>query len=112
MTNARTRSLTGAVGYVGSRSGRLSAAADDINLVPPVMTSAGILIPSSTYQLIPNWGNANGGVTPGSPGGTGIRPVIFDGESTYHGLQAQLRARMAHGFQAHFSYTFANSRAT
>src|SRR5258708_24750694 len=76
------------------------------------MTSAGILIPSSTYQLIPNWGNANGGVTPGSPGGTGIRPVIFDGESTYHGLQAQLRDRMSHGLQGQLSYTFGKCRDT
>ncbi len=107
-----TRSLTATVGYVGSRSVHLSVAADDINLVPPVMTSAGILIPSSTYQLIPNWGNANGGVTPGSPGGTGIRPVIFDGESTYHGLQAQLRNRMSHGLQGQLSYTFGKCRDT
>ena len=32
-------------GYVGSRSVHLSVAADDINLVPPVQTAAGILIP-------------------------------------------------------------------
>jgi hypothetical protein len=43
-------------GYVGSRSVHLSVAADDINLVPPVQTSAGILIPSNTYQLDPKLG--------------------------------------------------------
>ncbi len=100
------------VGYVGSRSVHLSVAADDINLVPPVSTSAGILVPSNTYQLVPNWGGGNGGVTPGGPGGPGIRPVIFDGESTYHGLQAQLKKAMSHGLQGQVSYTFGKCRDT
>jgi len=100
------------VGYVGSRSVHLSVAADDINLVPPVQTSAGILIPSNTYQLDPNWGGANGGVVPGPPGGSGIRPVLFDGESTYHGFQAQLRREMFHGLQGQVSYTLGKCRDT
>ena len=104
--------LTALVGYVGSRSVHLSVAADDINLVPPVMTSAGILIPSNTYQLVPNWAGGNGGVTPGSPGGAGIRPVVFDGESTYHGLQTQLKKTMSHGLQGQVSYTFSKCRDT
>jgi outer membrane receptor protein involved in Fe transport len=104
--------LTSIIGYVGSRSLHLSVAADDINLVPPVMTSAGLLIPKNTYQLDPNWGGANGGVTPGGPGGAGIRPVIFDGEATYHGLQAQLKRSMGHGVQGQLSYTFSKCRDT
>jgi hypothetical protein len=104
--------LTSIIGYVGSRSLHLSVAADDINLVPPVMTSAGLLIPKNTYQLDPNWGGANGGVTPGGPGGAGIRPVIFDGEATYHGLQAQLKRSMSHGVQGQLSYTFSKCRDT
>ena len=105
---------TALVGYVGSRSVHLSVAADDINLVPPVMTSAGIVIPSNTYQLDPNWGGANGGTTviPGSPGGTGIRPVLFDGESTYQGLQAQLKKTMSAGFQGQLSYAYGNCKDT
>ena len=99
-------------GYVGSRSVHLSVAADDINLVPPVQTSAGILIPSNTYQLDPNWGGANGGVVPGPPGGSGIRPVLFDGESTYNGFQAQLRREMTHGLQGQLSYTLGKCRDT
>ena len=102
--------LTG--GYVGSRSVHLSVAADDINLVPPVQTSAGILIPSNTYQLDPNWGGANGGVVPGPPGGSGIRPVLFDGESSYNGFQAQLRREMSHGLQGQVSYTLGKCRDT
>jgi len=99
-------------GYVGSRSVHLSVAADDINLVPPVQTSAGILIPSNTYQLDPNWGGANGGVVPGPPGGSGIRPVLFDGESSYNGFQAQLRREMSHGLQGQVSYTLGKCRDT
>jgi hypothetical protein len=104
--------LTAIVGYVGSRSVHLSVAADDINLVPPVMTSAGIVIPSNTYQLDPNWAGANGGVTPGAPGGAGIRPVLFDGESTYEGFQAQLKKNMSHGLQGQLSYTYGNCKDT
>jgi hypothetical protein len=77
-----------------------------------VQTSAGILIPSNTYQLDPNWGGANGGVVPEPPGGSGIRPVLFDGESTYHGFQAQLRREMFHGLQGQVSYTLGKCRDT
>ncbi len=101
-----TPSVTAIIGYVGSRSTHLSVAADDINLVPPVSTPQGIVIPFNTYQIDPNWAHANGGLVPGSPGGTGIRPVLFDGESTYHGLQAQLKKVMSHGLQGQLSYTF------
>jgi Carboxypeptidase regulatory-like domain/TonB dependent receptor len=103
---------TAIAGYVGSRSVHLSVAADDINLVPPVATSAGILIPLNTYQLDPNWAGANGGATPGSPGGSGIRPVLFDGESTYNGFQAEIKKSMSHGFQGQLSYTFGNCKDT
>jgi hypothetical protein len=99
-------------GYVGSRSVHLSVAADDINLDPPLQTLAGILIPSNTYQLDPNWGGANGGLVPGPPGGSGIRPVLFDGESSYNGFQAQLRREMSHGLQGQVSYTLGKCRDT
>ncbi len=100
------------IGYVGSRAVHLSVAADDINLVPPVVTSAGILIPANAYQLDPNWGGGNGGVVPGGPGGAGIRPVIFDGDSTYHGLQAQIKKAMKHGLQGQVSYTYGKCNDT
>jgi hypothetical protein len=103
---------TAIVGYVGSRSVHLSVSADDINLVPPTMTSAGIVIPSNTYQIDPNWAGANGGLTPGSPGGTGIRPVLFDGESTYQGFQTQLKKTMSSGLQGQVSYTYGNCKDT
>jgi hypothetical protein len=100
-------------GYVGSRSVHLSVAADDINLVPPFTTSSGrILIPSNTYQLDPNWGGANGGVRPGPPSGAGIRPVLFDGESAYHGFQSQIKKTMSHGLEGQVSFTLGKCRDT
>lgn len=100
------------LGYVGSRSVHLSVAADDVNLVPPVQTSAGILIPMNTYQIDPNWGGGNGGLTPGGPGGAGIRPVFFDGEATYNGFQAQLKHDLSHSVQGQLSYTLGNCKDT
>jgi len=101
------------VGYVGSRSLHLSAAADDINLVQPTVvsgvgfvfpcnpTSAGVgntcaSAPTGT-RIDPNWG-----------GGAGIRPVIFDGASSYQGFQSQLRKTMSHGVQGQLSYTYSH----
>ena len=88
---------TALVGYVGSRSVHLSVAADDINLVPPVTTSAGILIPAGGTAIDPNWA--------GGTAGSGIRPVLFDGASSYESFQAQLKRAMIHGVQGQLSYT-------
>ncbi len=89
------------VGYVGSRSTHLSAAADDINLVQPNVTSIGLLWPLNGTRLDPNAG-----------GSAGIRPVVFDGASTYHALQTQLKKVMSHGFQGQLSYTYGKCRDT
>jgi hypothetical protein len=98
------------VGYVGSRSVHLSVAADDINLVQPIVTSAGLLIPSNGIQIDPNWGGATG--VPGAPGGAGIRPVLFDGSASYEAGQAQIKKSMSHGFLGQISYTFGKCRDT
>ena len=98
-------------GYVGSRSVHLSVSADDINLVQPTATSAGLLWPcdpSTTpctagngTRIDPNWG-----------GGSGIRPVLFDGSSSYEAAQAQLKKALSRGIQGQFSYTFGKCRDT
>src|ERR1700682_2678432 len=97
---------TAIVGYVGSRSVHLSVAADDINLVQPstTATSAGILIPIGGTAIDPNWA--------GGTGGAGIRPVIFDGSSSYEGAQAQLKKSMAQGVQGQLAYTYGKCRDT
>lgn len=99
------------VGYVGSRSLHLSAAADDINLVQPAAISGvGLVFPCDPSALSgtgtcataqtgtridPNWG-----------GGAGIRPVKFDGASSYSAFESQLRKTLSQGIQGQLSYTF------
>lgn len=95
---------TAIVGYVGSRSVHLSVAADDINLVQPSVSSAGILFPINGTAIDPNWA--------GGTGGAGIRPVIFDGASSYEGAQAQLKKSMSHGVQGQLSYTYGKCKDT
>ncbi len=101
------------VGYVGSRSLHLSAAADDINLVQPTaVAGVGLVFPCDPSQLSPgqtcsdtqtgtridsNWG-----------GGAGIRPVIFDGASSYNGFQSMVQKMIGHGVQGQFAYTFSH----
>jgi len=95
---------TAMVGYVGSRSVHLSVAADDINLVQPSLTSAGILFPLKGTAINPNWA--------GGTGGAGIRPVVFDGASSYEGAQAQIKKSMSRGVQGQLSYTYGKCRDT
>ncbi len=105
------RGFTAIIGYVGSRSLHLSTASDDINLVPPsTVAGVGLVFPcdpvaaggpcdrnQSGSRADPNWG-----------GGAGIRPVLFDGASSYEGLQSQLRKNLSHGVQGQLSYTFSH----
>ncbi len=102
-------------GYVGSRSIHLSAAADDVNLVQPqAVSGAGYVFPCNPAALTgsntcatqqtgvridPNWG-----------GGAGIRPVIYDGTSSYHAFQSQVKKRFSQGVQGQLSYTIGSCR--
>ena len=102
-------------GYVGSRSVHLSAASDDINLVQPAaVPGIGYVFPCNPSALGPkstcatqptgtridsNWG-----------GGSGIRPVLYNGASSYSSLQAQLKKEMKHGVQGQLSYTWGKCR--
>ena len=95
---------TAYVGYVGSRSVHLSVAADDINLVQPVQTAYGLLVPPNGTAIDPNWA--------GGTGGSGIRPVLFDGESSYEAGQAQLKKAFGYGLLGQISYTFGKCRDT
>ncbi|MCU1220204.1 MAG: TonB-dependent receptor plug [Candidatus Angelobacter sp.] len=93
---------TAFVGYVGSRSTHLSVAADDINLIQPTVTPAGLLWPTTGgVRLDPNAG-----------GSAGIRPVIFDGAASYAAFETQIKKVMSHGFQGQVSYTLGNCKDT
>jgi Carboxypeptidase regulatory-like domain/TonB dependent receptor len=112
--------FTAIAGYVGSRSVHLSVASDDINLVQPTaVTGVGFVFPCDPSQIVgysatnscannktgtridSNWG-----------GGAGIRPVLFDGESSYNSFQTQLKKTASHGVQGQLSYTFGKCRDT
>ena len=96
------KGFTVIVGYVGSRTLHLSAASDDFNLVPYISSpGVGIVFPgvSGFNRVDPNWG-----------GGAGIRPVLFNGASSYEGFQSQLRKAMSGGVQGQLSYTRSTCR--
>jgi hypothetical protein len=50
-------------------------------------------------RIDPNWG-----------GGAGIRPVLFDGASSYNAFQSQLKKSFSQGIQGQLSYTFGKCR--
>jgi len=106
-------------GYVGSRSVHLSVASDDINLVQPTaVAGTGFVFPcdpnspailgNGPYSATNNCSNNLTGTRIDSNwgGGAGIRPVLFDGESTYNSFQAQLKKTASHGIQGQLSYTY------
>jgi hypothetical protein len=103
------------VGYVGSRTVHLSAAADDINLIQPQsVAGVGVVFPCDPSQLSAGQtcaANATGTrIDPNWGGGAGIRPVLFDGASSYNSLQAQVKRAASHGVQGQLSYTFGKCR--
>jgi hypothetical protein len=109
---------TGLIGYVGSRSVHLSAASDDVNLVQPTFVSdVGFVFPCDPSRF-PNDGNPHTcadtqtgtRIDPNWGGGAGIRPVQFDGASSYHALQAQLKKARSHNAQGQLSYTWGKCR--
>ncbi len=114
------RGWTALVGYVGSRSVHLSVASDDINLVQPTAVSGvGFVFPCNPSLIVPytatnNCGNNQTGTRIDSNwgGGAGIRPVLFDGSSSYSAFQSQLKKASSHGVQGQVSYTFGKCRDT
>jgi hypothetical protein len=108
--------LTMTVGYVGSRSIHLSAASDDVNLVQPTaVTGVGLVFPCDPTAAIAAGGtcaNQQTGtrIDPNWGGGAGIRPVLFDGASSYSAFQGQLKKSFSQGLQGQVSYTFGKCR--
>jgi hypothetical protein len=88
--------VTAMVGYVGSHTLHEAFTTDDSNQVaaPDVRLVNGVL----TWPLVP--------ATRLNPNVGAIRPIFFDGASTYHGLQTQLQVKNLHGFQGQVSYTW------
>jgi Carboxypeptidase regulatory-like domain/TonB-dependent Receptor Plug Domain len=85
------------VGYVGSRGIHLPYRVDNIDMVLPTLTAAGYVFPptSTSQTLNPNFGRINS--------------TLWQANSFYHALQADLTKRVTHGVQFHAAYTFGKS---
>ena len=90
-----TRNVAAVVGYVGSHTLHEPFTTDDSNMVIPTATSAGWL-----------WPFPAGSGTVANPNVGFIRPIFFDGTSSYEGLQSQVKLNMTHGVQAQAAYTY------
>lgn len=88
-------SVTLTLGYVGSHTLHEDVTMDDANMVVPTTVGGRVVFPfpqGSGIRADPNVGF--------------IRPVNFDGSSSYNGLQAGLKKVYGHGFQAEVSYAY------
>src|SRR5207253_6051470 len=90
------RNTTAFLGYIGSRSVHLSAAGDDVNLVQPsLVPGVGLVFPCIPSALSPGSTCANQQtgtrIDPNWGGGAGIRPVVYNGASSYEAFQARLK---------------------
>jgi hypothetical protein len=91
-------SLAAVVGYVGSRGVHQEFRSDDVNIVLPVLTSAGYLWPNPV---------ASGNVVNQNFGE--IRNVTWPMSTAYDALQVGVQKRMSHGLQIQTSFTWGKS---
>jgi len=93
-----TPSLTGMIGYIGSRGVHDGFRSDDIDMVVPTRSSAGYLFPSpsgSGTVFNPNFGIMHG--------------QIWAADSFYNSLEAGITKTMSHGVQLQGSFTWGKS---
>jgi len=85
------------VGYVGSRGVHLPYRLDNINMVLPSLTAAGYLYPPmATSQTVnPNFGR--------------VTAMLWQANSFYDALQADLTKKVTHGIEFHVAYTWGKS---
>ncbi|MGI8743281.1 MAG: TonB-dependent receptor domain-containing protein [Bryobacteraceae bacterium] len=86
------------LGYAGSRGVHLPIYINDFDMVLPTATPQGYVWPSpagSGTRLNPNVGQISG--------------TLWNGDSTYHSLQAQVTRRLSKGLQGGVSYTWAKN---
>src|SRR5258705_6950110 len=91
------KALTATVGYVGSRGVHQPFRQDNFNMVLPTLTSAGYLFPpaATSQTLNPNYGR--------------VTAMLWQANSSYHALQADLAKRISHGIEFHAAYTWGKS---
>jgi hypothetical protein len=118
---ALTPTLTALIGYVGSHGVHGTTNHDDVDIVTPIVSSAGYLWPCQAPGLpfVPDGTTPPAGLKPGCNGiGSGQRPnqnvgrlsaLYFHNSAVYHALQVQLIKKMSHGFQVQGSFTYSRS---
>lgn len=89
-----TPTLAFTVGYVGSRGVHLPYRVDNIDMVLPTLTPAGYVFPP-VATLNPNFGRINS--------------TLWQANSFYHALQADIAKRISHGVEFHVAYTWGKS---
>jgi hypothetical protein len=85
------------IGYVGSRGVHLPYRVDNINMVLPTLTQVGYLYPpvASSQPLNPNFGR--------------VTAMLWQANSFYDALQADLTKKVTHGIEFHVAYTWGKS---
>lgn len=93
-------SLSVTVGYVGSRGVHQPYRVDNIDMVLPTLTPAGYVFPpiATSQKLNPNFGR--------------IDATLWQANSFYNALQADVTKRVSHGFEFHGAYTWGKSTDT
>jgi hypothetical protein len=92
-----TSTLAVTIGYVGSRGVHLPYRVDNIDMVLPTLTPAGYVFPpaSTSQTLNPNFGR--------------IDSTLWQANSFYDALQADVAKRISHGVDFHAAYTWGKS---
>lgn len=90
-------SLVATVGYVGSRGVHQPYRVDNIDMVLPTLTPAGYLFPpvATSQTLNPNYGR--------------VTAMLWQANSFYNALQADLAKHISHGIEFHAAYTWGRS---
>jgi hypothetical protein len=90
--------LTATLAYVGSRGLHQTFRADDINTTLPTLTSAGYL-----------WPTPIGSGVVQSPTLGRMDALLWNNDTYFDGLEAQLLKTVSHGFQVQGSYTWSRA---
>ncbi|HSY65726.1 MAG TPA: carboxypeptidase regulatory-like domain-containing protein [Terriglobales bacterium] len=92
-----TSTLSLTIGYVGSRGVHLPYRMDNIDMVLPTLTSSGYVFPptATSTTLNPNFGRINS--------------TLWQANSFYDALQADMTKRVSRGVELHAAYTWGKS---
>ncbi len=108
-----TNTLAVTVGYVGSRGVHQPYRVDNINMVLPVSSAAGYLWPcgpdGSGNTCVSGYNPDGTPTTATNPNFGRINATLWQANSFYHALQADVTKRITYGIAFHAAYTFGKS---